>query len=372
MAGLVAAVPLEAGAEVELETLTVEKSIKEGPNVFLVDWGINVSSKITVLGADDLSMKGNMGAGAFAQAVLSADGNTLYTASVYLSRYTYGDLTAVMHEYDVATLTARREFVISEKLAQAESQPALLALTPDERFMIVQNATPATSVSIVDLEQGKEIAEVPTPGCWGGIPAIDAMQFTALCGDGTMISHSFDGKGGFSDPARSKVVFDPEADALFTNPIRNKDGDLVFMSFNGNFYVVKDSNGAPELIGKHAIGGADAGWAPGGSEVMTYHAPTDTAFISMHSKAYDGSHKNGAEEIWAVDMTTMKLVGRIKGHHENSVYITQTEQPTLFGSGESGGISKYTIGFKGGQVSGEKVGDFGGLAFFPTLVFATQ
>ncbi|SDW31010.1 methylamine dehydrogenase heavy chain [Celeribacter indicus] len=330
-------------APIEPETLTVKERIDEGPNLFVLDQKWAGPSSVNVLGAEDFAMKGNVGPGTTAQMVLSGDGRTLYTTSVYFARYTYGEVTNVFHSWDVDTLSIKGEFEFGNKMAHVEAQPALLSLTADEAYALAQNATPATSISVIDIAAGAQIAEIPTPGCWGAFPATSGMKFTTICGDGTFQSYSFDAEGGFGEPGKSEPIFDVDADALFTNGVRVGE-TLVYLSYGGTLYVVDDSGDVPVLSETIPLtGGVLGGWAPGGSEVIAYNAPTNTAFVLMHSASYDGSHKNGATEIWTVDMETKSVVGRSPANHENSLAVTQTEEPMLYGANEDGMVYLYTV-----------------------------
>ena len=108
------AVPaLAQDTNIQPETLTVMERIPEGPHVYVMDFAINGSSQVLVLNADDLSLVGTIGAGTFAQMLMTPDEETLYTGSFYMRRYTYGDIEAVIHEWDPQTLIAKREFTVS-------------------------------------------------------------------------------------------------------------------------------------------------------------------------------------------------------------------------------------------------------------------
>lgn len=330
-------------APIAPETLTVKETIDEGPNVFVLDQAWNGSSSVNVLGADDFAMKGNVGPGTVAQMVLAADGKTLYTTSVFFERYTYGPTTAVFHEWDVPTLSVRREFEISNRMAQVETQSALLTLTADGAYALAQNATPASSISVIDIAAGAQIAEIPTPGCWGTFPATSGLKFTTICGDGTFQSYSFAADGTYGEPAKSDLIFDADTDAIFTNGVRVGE-TLAYVSYTGNIYIIDDSGDAPVLADKFSITDGVLGhWAPSGSELIAYNAPSNLAFVLMHPGAYDGSHKDPAQEIWTVDMGTKTVVGRSPAHHENTLAVTQTEEPMLYGGSDEGDVFLYTV-----------------------------
>ncbi|MBQ2262295.1 MAG: hypothetical protein II336_13105 [Loktanella sp.] len=318
---------------IEPETLTVEEAIAPGPNLFAIDSSWSGVSNIFIVGADDLSMKGNVSPGMQALMVLNAAGTTVFSASNYLERIAYGPRTSIVHEFDVETASITREIEIPAKIAMVEVQPGLMSLVDDEKYLLVQNATPATSVTVVDLEAGDVLAEIPTPGCWIIIPAVTGPKFTTICGDGTFASFTFDADGSFGDPAKSEVIFDPDGDALFTNGARVGEM-MVFASYEGNLFVVDDSGDVPVLTETIAMtDGIDGNFAPTGSELITYHEGTGVLFVLMHGDAYDGSHKDDSTEIWAYDFAARELLYRSNSNGENSLLMAQTETPRLYGAG---------------------------------------
>ena len=325
------------------ETLTVETQIPAGPNVLSLDQAWGGASRINVLGAGDLSMKGNITPGLQAQIALSPDGATLYTTSNYPKRIVSGPTETVVAEWDVATLSLKREILIPSKAAMIEPQPAMLALVDGGKYLLVQNATPATSVTVVDLAAGKPLAEVPTPGCWGAIPAATGASFLSLCGDGSLQVSSFAADGTIAEPKKTPSVFDPDADALFTNPARAGD-DLLFASFGGSLYRVTLKDGAATAGEKFSFTEGLGDWAPGGSEVLGYHEGTGVAFVLMHSGAAEGSHKDPAEEIWAIDVAGKKVLYRSPAAHQKSITVTKSTPPVLFlANDDEGVVTRYEV-----------------------------
>ncbi|SET78587.1 amine dehydrogenase large subunit [Paracoccus homiensis] len=350
--------------DIEPETLTVEERISEGEHVFVMDFGINGSSPIYVLNADDLSLEGSIGTGTFAQMMMTKDHSSLYSLSAYLRRYTYGEVEAVVHEWDPVTLKARREFMVSNKYAQSLSQKGMVNITADGKFLVIQNATPATSVNIVDLAEGADLVEIPTPGCWTAYPSVEGSSFTTLCGDGTIAKYSWADDGSFDQPAKSEKIFDAEDDPLWGDAMRVGD-KLVYVSYGGSLYVVDDNGEAPELSAK--IDFAEEGWAPSGYNLMGYNAPTNTLFVLMHSNPSDGSHKFPAEEIWAIDMESQKVVGRSEAHGESSIAVSSGETPEVIAIDHLGGVHRYEVEM-GDSVTLTEAVAAEGVAFFPTIV----
>lgn len=351
-------------SSIEPETLTVQERIPEGDHFYVLDLGLNGSSSIYVLNADDLSVVGSIGAGTFAQMVMSPDKSTLYSGSIYMRRYTYGDVEAVIHEWDSETLKAKREFMISNKMVQALSQRGVLNLSADGSYLVVQNATPATSVTIADLEAGTDLAEIPTPGCWTAYPSAEGTAFTTLCGDGTLAKYTYAADGAFGEPAKSEKIFDADEDPLFGDAMR-VDGQLVYVSYAGTLYFVDDSGEAPALV--TTVPFAEAGWAASGYNLMAYSEPTNTLFVLMHSNPFDGSHKVPAEEIWAIDMESREVVGRSDAHGVSSIAVSGGEQPVIVGVDHLGGVHRFDVTV-GDTVTATHGASREGVAAFPAIV----
>jgi len=153
--GLLSNYPAYAADDFVPEKFTVKQSIDPGPNAFLIDQNWYGVSQIGVMSSDGFVPKGNIVTGLNAQFVLSQDHKTAYTMSAYPKRIVTGPTDAVLQEFDVKTLTLKREISISPKMVLSSPQMNYLQLSADERYAFVQNATPATSVSVVDLNREK-------------------------------------------------------------------------------------------------------------------------------------------------------------------------------------------------------------------------
>jgi methylamine dehydrogenase heavy chain len=60
------------------------------------------------------------------------------------------------------------------------------------------------------------------------------------------------------------------------------------------------------------------------------HAKTGQIFVGMHANAFDGSHKNPAQEIWQADLKTGHIVKRVPAAGAVALAVTQDESPVLF------------------------------------------
>ena len=75
---------------------------------------------------------------------------------------------------------------------------------------------------------------------------------------------------------------------------------------------------------------AKAGWRPGGYQPVALHDKSGRLFVGMHAKGKEGSHKNPAQEIWAIDQASKKRVARAAGHHATVVAVSQGDAPRVF------------------------------------------
>ncbi|UXN69708.1 hypothetical protein N8A98_21245 [Devosia neptuniae] len=321
-------------AEFVPETFSVKEAIEPGPNIFVgkQEWG--GASSIEVYSADDLTNKGNMTAGAIIQLLVAPDGKTAYAQSTFMKRYTYGPIEQVLNVYDVNTLSITKEILLPGKAAMVAAYEPLLAQSADGKFVYVQNATPATSVTVVDVAAGSVVQEVATPGCWGIYPSLEGHSFSTICGDGTFASFDVGADGAAAEKTISEKIFDADTDPIFVASDRIGT-DLAFISYHGNVYLLSDATGTITQTDKFSITEGQAeGWAPGGYNLLTYNDANGVLFVTMHAEAYDGSHKNASEEIWAYDVKARKALYQSAAHGLISIKVTDGETPVLFGLNE--------------------------------------
>ncbi|WP_027016216.1 amine dehydrogenase large subunit [Comamonas composti] len=325
------------------EVLTVESKIKPGPNTLVVDAGWDGASRINVLSTDDLSHKGVLSVGVVSQLALSKDSKTAYTVSVYARRWMSGPSENVLQEFDLATLKEKREIVLSDKSIYGKTLTSMVGLSANENYMLVQNATPATSISIVDLKAGKPLAEVPTPGCWGVFPALDDLSFSTICGDGTLGKVSFRPDGSFSEIKKSPPFFDADKDPI--QAVATRAGkDLLFVGFSGKIFRLDDSGMRPELKEVFEFAkGVEDDWAPSGVQLIAYNEPNNVLFVQMHPHAKDGSHKDPAQEVWALDMKSRKLLFRTSVDELISIAVSNDKIPVLIGMKKEGSVVRYEM-----------------------------
>ena len=310
-----AAAATQAQAPLALDTVTVAKLPPAHPyRLYLTDLVLPhlPDGRMLVVDGRTMKIEGMVSTGAFAQTTLSPDRSEIYVATTYFSKLNRGDRSEWILVYDGNTLELKQEIPYPARHAQALPYLATMRTSADGRFILVQNATPATSVSVVDRAQGTMVSEIATPGCYGVYPAKSAYRFSALCGDGTMLTISLDDQGKPIGKKRTPKFFDPDGDALFVAPAQ--DGDTYyFPSFQGNV-VALDVGGEVATVSKQwsMLTPADRkkGWRPSGFQPIALDSGSGTLYAGLHPKGYEGSHKDPIREIWAFDVATGKRVAR--------------------------------------------------------------
>ncbi|MGO4836683.1 amine dehydrogenase large subunit, partial [Rhizobiaceae sp. 2RAB30] len=271
--------------EIQPETVT-NKAIPDGTElVFSVDIALNhiVDGRTYVLDAKDLKLLGIIGTASLGMVHVPTGSDDIYVATSHLSRTTRGERTDFVEIYSGKDLTFKEEIPISNNRAQALNYRSLFWPSSDQKYLFVQNATPATSVTVVDIAGKKQVADIPNPGCYGIFPsATKPLRFATTCGDGTFgtINVTTDGS---AEMKASQPIFDPDTDALFSGAYRWGD-KWVFTSYGGNIYVIDVEGDTATLTDKIAVSeGVEGNWRPGGYQPIAVHDKTGIAYLLMHS-----------------------------------------------------------------------------------------
>lgn len=342
-----------AFAEPRYETLTIARMPEPTPHrIYVSDIAINhiVDGRLHVIDGDTLKYLGMISTGYAGNAALSLDRKELYVATTYYTRLARGERTDVVDIHDTQTLEHRGEIVIPARHAQALPYKGLTRPSSDGRWLFVQNATPASSVTVVDLKARKFAAEIPTPGCWIVIPSqSDGSRFSTLCGDGTLQSIVLNDNGSAKSRTRSARFFHPDEDPVFVHT--DSIGDRhYFVSYKGKVYAADLSGDEPKVEAPWPLAsGAEArkGWRPGGYQLLAVHRKTGRLFVAVHADGGEGSHKNPAKEIWVFDLEKKKRVARLPGHNAIAIAVSQADQPKLFAiDGMNMGLAVYDAGDK--------------------------
>ena len=242
----------------------------------------------------------------------------------YYARGSRGERTDVVTIYDTQNLAPVGEVPIPAKRALNVLPMANAALTDDDRFLLVFNMNPGTSVSVVDTLSRTFVAEVPLPGC-SLVYAAGERRFFSICGDGSLLVVTLDEAGRPTDALRSERLFDPEADPVTEKAVRA--GDLwIFVSFEGVVHPV-DVSGEKLRFGEtwSLLDAADreASWRVGGSQHLAVHEGSGRLFSLVHQGGVD-THKSPGDELWVYDLETRERVQRIELVHQGLELLGQS------------------------------------------------
>ena len=172
-----------AHAELGPEKLTINPLKPATPHrIYLTDLvlGHVIDGRIHVIDGDSFDYLGLIPTGLFGLTALSNDSSEMYVATTYYTKRNRGDRFDLFEVYDTATHELEAEVEIPAKHAQALPYKGTLTSTSDGRFVLIQNSTPASSISVVDRPAEKFVAEIDTPGCWIMLPsASNARRFSS-------------------------------------------------------------------------------------------------------------------------------------------------------------------------------------------------
>ncbi len=148
-----------AWADLPNDTVGTVPAITAKHRIYIADIALNhiADGKLHVVDAQNGNYLGVIGTGFTGQFILSNDKREIIIATGYYSRGQRGERVDVVEVWDADTLSFKYEIAISEKRASALNYEGLLRLSADGRWLFVQNATPATSVTVVDMQAKAEI-----------------------------------------------------------------------------------------------------------------------------------------------------------------------------------------------------------------------
>ncbi|CAB3921903.1 amine dehydrogenase large subunit [Achromobacter piechaudii] len=304
--------------------------------VYVMDTVFNhmVDSRINIYDGDTGKFLGLVPTSLNGHMTVSADGREIYFMTTYYERLNRGKRTDVIEAWDAETLTPKYEVPIPLKRAQALNYRNYLRQTTDGGLLLAQNATPATSVTVVDLKTRQFADEITaTAGCWSVIPLPSRPRsFATVCGDGALLTIDLDAAGKPASQQRSKPMFDMEKDPVFIHT-ENLGDTFYFVSFYGNVYTADFSGkevsfGAPWSL--LDADGKDRGWRPGGYNLLAVNRALKRLYVGMHPNGAEGSHKEPAAEIWVYDLTSRKRIARVPAKGALSMSVSQDDQPRLF------------------------------------------
>ena len=328
-----------ATAELPVETIPkVETLPSSYPDTWVFAHDTNFFSlsdaKVVLVdvAAENRHYKGSIPSSHFPSFLAATTRAEVYVAESVYSRRLRGEKTDLISIYDKVNLAPIGEVVLpGAKRGMIVTHKNTLQFLDDEKFLLLYNFTPATSVSVVDIGKRAFLDEISIGGCTMIYPS-KQRSFGSLCGDNTMLVTHLDEHGKLVKQERTDAFFDADADPIFAKPAVIA-GVYYFPSFKGMVHPV-DLNaadpGMPEAWSLLQDEDRPEGWRPGGWQIATAHEHSRRLFILMHPNGENGSHKGGGSEVWVFDVDTKTRLERIVLKDWGvSIEVTRGEQPYL-------------------------------------------
>ena len=315
--------------------------------------------------AETREYKGALDAAQFATFIESSERSELYVAETFYSRGTRGERTDAVTIYDKASLKVIDEIILpGGKRAQIVTNKFALRLIDDDKFLLVFNFTPASTVTVIDIGSRAILNEIAVPGCSMIYPS-GKRGFSTLCGDGALQSFELDKKGKVAAQHRLDKLFDIDADPLFDKPVYIGN-TAYFPSFLGDIQTVK-MTGKPKVQERWSMLADEdiaENWRPSGWQIIS--ADQSRLYVLMQKNGTLGSHKNGGEEVWVFDPSKKKRLQRIA--LENGGFSIQAV---------SGGDGYLVVTEPGMDIAvydlkGNKLRIIGGAAAMPLILHAQR
>jgi methylamine dehydrogenase heavy chain len=298
---------------------------------------------IVDVGAENNNVLGQIPVSQFGSLLPSTTRGEIYVGETFHSRLTRGERTDVITIWDTKTLTPKDEIVLpGGKRGLFVTLRNSLQLTNGEKWALVFNFTPGSSVTVVDLDARKILSDIDLPGCSLTYPT-GPRGFTSLCADGTMTSIALDAAGKPGRAVTSKPFNDIDDNPLFMTPAMVGQTGW-FVSFKGDLRAIDFSGPAARDLGGFALPKQDGGtpeWRPGGWQVITADR-AGLLYVLMNPNGGEGTHKDGGTEVWVADPRAKALVRRIPlKNHSLSIEATQQEKPLLVAARPDGSLDVY-------------------------------
>ncbi len=302
-------------------------------------FGSLIDSAFSLVDTRSGRFMGMLSAGNFATLAFSRERQEFYVGETYYRHGSRGERSDLVTVYDMENLDVQAEIRIPAKRAAIVAQKNAMAVTESGRFLLAFNLTPATSVSVVDLEERKFVDEIPTPGCALVYPT-RGNEFMMLCGDGALLRFSLNESGAVVSRARSEPFIDIDNDPL-SEKASKVNGVWQFISFRGDVQPVSDAAEPGERWSLTTESERAANWRPAGWHWTAAH-PDGLLWVGMTPNGYDGSHKDPAMEVWLFDLEQRKRLARLPLSTPGlSIDVTLDEEPRLLVLNVEGSLDVY-------------------------------
>jgi methylamine dehydrogenase heavy chain len=264
----------------------------------------------------------------------SPDKRFIFTVESFYTRGYRGERTDTVTVFDATTLGVVGEAVIPPKSAQMLARDGAIALSDDYRFLAVFNLTPATSISIVDVESRTFVGEVSTPGC-SLVYAAGERRYVSLCANGAVLTVTLDQDGNELSKVRTERFFDPQTDPVTEAAVRYRD-QWLFVSIDGTVHPLDVSGDEPRFQSTWSLlTDADRAdrWRVAGTQHLAVHQASGRLYslVRQSEEPLDDPKGMDGQEIWVYDLRTQRRIERWEARPESA-------EPGHDDGGDGGGI----------------------------------
>ena len=245
----------------------------------------------------------------------SPDGSSLFVLESFRPRGHRGERTDTLTVFDTGTLGVTGEVVIPPKRALMLAIAGATAVSDNDRFLAVFNMTPATSVSVVDLERLEFVGEIQTPGC-SLVFAAGELRFVMLCANGGVLTVTVDENGHEVSRIRTEGFFDPLTDPVREGGVRFG-GELLFVSFNGIVHSLDISGPEPRFGDTWSLLTQEdraGNWRISGRQHLSIHHQTGRLYslVRRSEEPLDDPADADGTEIWVYALQSRERLQRFE------------------------------------------------------------
>lgn len=303
-----------------------------------------LTTRIRVVDPDEQKLLGTVSTGYMAPMVLSHDKTTMYTADIFYARGTRGERTDVLTATDLKTLNPLWEVELPPKLANMLTELYMLTISDDDRFVYAYNFTPATSITIVDVENQEMVNEIEVPGCMLNYP-VGNRAFASICGDGTLQKVVIDDSGQEVSRSRTRF-FDPDDELMNERAILNN-GTYYFTTTDGDIqpvHIVDDELEAGERWSLFDETQQQENWGVGGWQLLAASPHLNRLYALVHTDHEARKWEDPSDLVWVYDLESGEKIDEITlPNHVWSIHVTKDESPLLLGGTVDGHMEIYDL-----------------------------
>ncbi len=290
-----------------------------------------MEGRVHFVDGDDGDYLGTLNTGYwYGGVVLPKTRDEIISPETYFERGTRGKRQDLVVFYDTKTLAETDVIEIPNKRMTPVKPQGTTALSDDEKFLLIVNLTPATSLTVVDLDKREYVTEIETPGCTQVYP-VGKRDFNVICGDGSFMGISLDEQGKLIRQVRREPVFDAKNDPVTTGGAR-VGNSWYHLSRQSNVHTFinqgYDLTAAPtwSLVSESE---REDNWHIAGHQHLAIHEKSRRLYALMIQGAPETFEDPGTQ-VWVFDLDSHEKINTIELEHDGLfMNVDQKENPQL-------------------------------------------